>query len=179
MGKSVFCIADSESQAERIVSDLKRNGFHNGDISVLFPDRTGAKDFGHSVRTKASEGAISGIIAAAIIGGTAGWLVGVGHWAFPQAGAIAAAGPVVAALASAAIFGIVGGVAGAFLGHGIPEIVARRYEGKIAHGNILISVHADTGAMARQAKRILQNAGCAEASIAAEAKAPQPRLCPT
>ena len=47
MSKAVFCIATSESQAENIVNQLKTAGFADSDISVLFPDKTGTKDFAH------------------------------------------------------------------------------------------------------------------------------------
>jgi hypothetical protein len=54
MSKSVFCLSDNERQAEKIVQDLiKVGGFSNNDISLLFPDKSGTKDFVHEQHTKA------------------------------------------------------------------------------------------------------------------------------
>src|ERR1700759_3363776 len=165
MGKAVFCIANSESQAEKMVSDLKRGGFRDGDISVLFPDKTGCKDFAHEMHTKAPEGALSGAIVGGFAGAIFGWLLGRGDVFVPGLGVIAAAGPAIAALSATTVGAALGGVVGALFGLNIPEIVAKRYQGKIGVGNILISVHADTGSTARQAKQIFCKAGCNGASI--------------
>src|SRR5580704_11332425 len=103
MGKAVFCIADNESQAEKMVSDLKRSGFRHTDISVLFPDKTGCKDFAHEMHTKAPEGAISGAIIGGIVGAVFGWLVGKGDLILPALGVVAAAGPLIAALSATTV----------------------------------------------------------------------------
>jgi len=178
MGKAVFCIAGSETQAEKMVSDLKRNGFRDSDISVLFPDKTGAKDFAHEHHTKAPEGAVTGASALGIAGGCLGWLAGAGVLMIPGLEPFIAAGPLIAALSCAAVGAAVGGIAGAVVGKGIPEYVARRYEGKIRAGNILLSVHAETVALACKAMQIFSEAGCDDASITNEAKAPRSDLNP-
>jgi hypothetical protein len=177
MGKAVFCIANSESQAEKMVSDLKRSGFRDNDISVLFPDKTGCKDFAHEIHTKAPEGALAGVIAAGVVVAGFGWFVGAGTLTAPALGMFAAAGPFMGALAGGAIGAAIGGMVGAVVGSGFSEIVAKRYQGKIAAGNILISVHADTTGVARQAKQIFFDAGCQGASITAESEVPRQRLC--
>ena len=155
-----------------MVSDLKRNGFRDGDISVLFPDKTGGKDFAHEMHTKAPEGAISGAIMGGMAGVIFGWLLGTGDVIVPALGVVAASGPLISALSAATVVAALGGFIGALIGLTIPEIVAKRYKGKIGVGNILISVHADTRSGARQAKQILCNAGCHTASITAEAHVP-------
>src|SRR6202023_973754 len=106
MAKSVFCLAESDTQAERIVNDLKAANFSNNDISVLFPDKTGTKDFAHEQHTKAPEGAAAGAGAGAVLGGALGWMVGIGSLAIPGLGPLIAAGPIMAALA-----GVAGGAA--------------------------------------------------------------------
>src|SRR5690349_13285938 len=136
MGTSVFCIA-SEAQAQDIVNRLKAANFSNNDISVLFPDRSGTKDFAHEHQTKAPEGAATGAGTGAVLGGTLGWLAGIGALAIPGLGPFVAAGPIAAALSGAAMGGAVGGVAGALVGLGIPEYEAKRYEGKVREGAIL------------------------------------------
>lgn len=173
MAKAVFCISISEFQAETIVNDLKSAGFADNDISVLFPDKTGTKDFAHEQHTKAPEGAVTGASALGVLGGALGWLAGVGLLAIPGAGPFLAAGPVMSALGGAAVGAAVGGIAGALVGMGIPEYVAKRYEGKIKAGNILISVHAETAAQSKRAKEIFTDAGALDIATTAEAVVPQ------
>ncbi len=83
MAKAVFGLVDTESQAERIVDNLKAAGFPNNDISVLFPDKGGTRDFAHEKATKAPEGAAAGAGTGTVVGGVLGWLVGIGSLAIP------------------------------------------------------------------------------------------------
>lgn len=169
MSKAVFCIATSESQAEMIVRELKTGGFADGDISVLFPDKTGTKDFAHEQNTKAPEGAVTGASTGGVVGGTLGWLVGIGALAIPGVGPFIAAGPIMAALGGAAVGATVGGITGALVGMGIPEYEAKRYEGKIKAGNILISVHSENSEETKRAKEIFEQAGAQDISSSSEA----------
>src|SRR5918911_1588232 len=157
MSKAVFCIATSEFQAESIVNELKVAGFSDNDISVLFPDKTGTKDFAHEQHTKAPEGAAAGAGTGGVLGGTLGWLVGIGALAIPGLGPFIAAGPIMAAPSAAGA--ALGGVTGALVGLGIPEYEAKRYEGKIKEGNLLISVHTENSTERARAKRIFEQAG--------------------
>src|SRR5947208_4229453 len=142
MKKAVFCIAKNQTQAEAIVGQLKIEGFSNNDISVLFPDKSGTKDFAHEKNTKAPEGATTGAGTGGVLGGVLGWLAGGGALAIPGVGPFIAAGPIAAALSGAAVGAGTGGIIGALVGLGIPEYEAKRYEGKLREGNILISVHS-------------------------------------
>jgi len=169
MAKAVFCIATSEFQAESIVNELKVAGFSDNDISVLFPDKTGTKDFAHEHHTKAPEGAAAGAGTGGVLGGALGWLAGIGLLSVPGVGPFIAAGPIMAALGGAAVGAAMGGIAGALIGMGIPEYEAKRYEGKIKEGNILISVHTENGSQARRAKEIFENAGAHDISATTEA----------
>lgn len=172
MGNSVICIVTSEAQATRIVSRLRLAGFLSNDISVLFPDTSGTRDFAHEQHTKAPEGATAGAGAGGVLGGTLGWLAGIGALAIPGLGPFIAAGPIVAALSGAAVGAAVGGLTGALVGMGIPEYEAKRYEGKIKAGNILISVHSDDGDQTKLAKEIFDQEGAQDISVASESKAP-------
>jgi hypothetical protein len=165
---SVFCIANSESQAINIVERLKSAGFSNNDISVLLPDKTGTKDFAHEQHTKAPEGAATGAVSGGVLGGALGWLVGIGALAIPGVGPFIAAGPIMAALSGAAVGGTVGGITGALVGMGIPEYEAKRYEGKIKEGNVLISVHSDNRDETKRAKEIFEQAGAKDISSTGE-----------
>ena len=172
MSQAVFCIAKTEGQAQRIVVDLKSAGFGNNDISVLFPDKTGTRDFAHEQNTKAPEGAAAGAGTGGVVGGALGWLAGIGALAIPGVGPLIAAGPIMAALGGAAVGAAVGGLTGALVGMGIPEDEAKRYEGKVKDGNILISVHTEDSDERARAKAIFERAGAEDISSTGEASAP-------
>src|SRR5579872_1136031 len=176
--KSVFCIATSRNQADQIVGQLKTANFSNNDISVLFPDKDTTRDFAHEKNTKAPEGAVAGASTGGVVGGALGWVAGIGALAIPGVGPFIAAGPIIAALSGAAVGAAVGGIAGGLIGLGIPEIEAKRYEGKIKEGNILISVHTENSAEISRAKEIFTTAGAQDICTTSEAttpKASQPR----
>src|SRR5579872_5934096 len=167
--KAVFGIARTESQAVTIADNLKAAGFTENDVSVLFPDKQGTKDFAHEQHTKAPEGATAGAGGGAILGGALGWIVGIGALAIPGLGPFIAAGPIMAALAGAAGGAAVGGLTGALIGMGIPEYEAKRYEGKVKDGNILLSVHTDDSKERELAKEIFVKGGAEDISYTGEA----------
>jgi hypothetical protein len=170
---SVFCIAKTETQAADIVARLKGSSFSSNDISVLFPDTTGTKDFAHEQHTKAPEGAATGSVTGGVLGGAFGWLVGIGALAIPGVGPLIAAGPIMAALGAAAVGGALGGIAGALVGFGIPEYEAKRYEGKVRNGNLLISVHTENSQEVKRAKEIFHEARAEDISTTAESSVPK------
>src|SRR5580765_7039285 len=131
---AVFGIYPSYEAVERAVDELKSAGFRSTDISVLFPENVGTKDFAHAKGTKAPEGATAGAGTGAVVGGALGWLAGIGALAIPGVGPFIAAGPIMGALAGVGVGGAVGGIAGALIGMGIPEYEAKRYEGRIKGG---------------------------------------------
>jgi hypothetical protein len=171
MAQAVFCLAKTEAQAITIVDQLKAAGFSPNDISVLFPDKTGTKDFAHEQHTKAPEGAATGAGAGGVLGGGLGWLVGIGALAIPGLGPFIAAGPIMAALSGAAAGAALGGLTGALIGLGIPEYEAKRYEGKIKEGNILISVHTENRTERSRAKQLFEQAGAEDIADTAEVRA--------
>ena len=128
---AAFGIYTSRAGVEEAVDTLKMEGFRNTDISVLFPQNVGSKDFAHQKNTKAPEGVTVGASSGAIVGGALGWLAGVGALAIPGLGPFIAAGPIMAALAGAGVGGAVGGLTGALVGMGIPEYEAKRFEGRV------------------------------------------------
>jgi hypothetical protein len=171
--KAVFGIAKSESQAILIADRLRAAGFSENDVSVLFPDKQGTKDFAHEQHTKAPEGAAVGAGSGAVLGGALGWIVGIGALAIPGLGPFIAAGPIMAALAGAAGGAAAGGLTGALIGMGIPEYEAKRYEGKVKDGNILMSVHTDDGKERDRAKEIFTKGGAEDISYTGEASVPR------
>lgn len=167
---AVFGIYPSYDAVELAVDALKSAGFRNTDISVLFPENAGTKDFAHAKGTKAPEGAATGAASGAIVGGTLGWLTGIGALAIPGLGPFIAAGPIMAALAGVGVGGAVGGVTGALVGMGIPEYEAKRYEGRLKKGGILLSVHSDNSDWTKRAKEILERTGAEDIASAGETK---------
>src|SRR5512140_448672 len=177
--KSVFCIATSREQANRIVDQLKSASFSNNDISVLFPDKGTTRDFAHEKHTKAPEGAVAGAGTGGVIGGALGWIAGIGALAIPGVGPFIAAGPIIAALSGAAVGATVGGIAGGLIGLGIPEIEAKRYEGKVKAGNLLISVHTENSEEVSHAKEICTKAGAQDICTTGEAGVPKAGRAPS
>src|ERR1700712_5485413 len=121
MKHAVYGIVQTREQAENLVNNLRGEGFTGNDISVLFPDKGGTKDFAHEKNTKAPEGATTGGVAGMGVGAALGWLAGIGSLAIPGVGPFIAAGPIMGALSGAAIGGATGGLLGALVGMGIPE----------------------------------------------------------
>ncbi|MCH8507819.1 MAG: hypothetical protein LAT64_03510 [Phycisphaerales bacterium] len=173
MSTSVFCIAPTESVATAIVSRLKAEKFADNDISVLFPDKSTTRDFAHEKNTKAPEGAVTGAGAGGVVGGTIGLLAGIGLLAIPGLGPFIAAGPIMASLSGIAAGAAIGGITGALIGMGIPEIEAKRYEGKVKDGNILIAVHATDSDRVKLAKEIFENENADDISTGSMADAPK------
>src|SRR5947207_8544995 len=167
---AVFGIYRDRTSVENAVDVLRQENFRNTDISVLFPENQGTKEFAHEKNTKAPEGAAAGAGTGAVLGGTLGWLAGIGALAIPGLGPFIAAGPIMAALAGAGVGGAVGGLTGALVGMGIPEYEAKRYQGRVKDGGILLSVHSDSSDETKRAKEILQQTGAQDISSTGEAR---------
>src|SRR6201984_1362506 len=168
MKRSALCLVDTEAQADAIVGKLRSAGFSDNDISVLFPDKGSTRDFAHKKETKMPEGTAVGASAGAAVGGTIGLLAGIGALAIPGLGPFIAAGPIMAALSGGAIGAGVGGLTGALVGLGIPEYEAKRYEGKVKEGGILVSVHCDSSNEISRAKQILKATGADDIASSGE-----------
>jgi hypothetical protein len=166
---AAFGLYSDRVQVEQGIATLLAGKFRNEDISVLFPDNTGTKDFALEKGTKAPEGAATGGGAGGAIGGTLGLLVGIGALAIPGLGPFIAAGPIMAALAGMGVGGAVGGLVGALVGMGIPEYEAIRYDGRVRQGGILVSVHCDDSEWVARAKDILKQTGAEDIASAGEA----------
>src|SRR6202030_501772 len=171
---AVFGLYQKAVQAEHTVDRLIAAHFRSDAISVLLPDNEGTKDFAHDKSTKAPEGTTAGVTTGGIIGGTLGLLAGIGVLAIPAVGPFIAAGPIMGALAGLGVGGAVGGLIGALIGMGIPEYEAKRYEGHIKEGGVLLSVHCDTSEKITHAKDLLKHTGAQDISSSGEASADYP-----
>jgi hypothetical protein len=165
---AVFGLYRSQSQAEQAVDALQSAGYRSDDISVLMPDQQSSEEFAHEKNTKAPEGTTTGVATGGAIGGTLGLLAGIGALAIPGLGPFIAAGPIMGALAGVGAGGAVGGLVGALVGMGIPEYEAKRYEGSVKDGGILLSVHCDNSDWVARAKKILEQTGARDISSAGE-----------
>ncbi len=171
---AVYGIYPTETSAEQAVNRLLAAGFTNDQISVLLQDKRSTREFAHEKNTKAPEGAATGATTGGIVGGALGLLAGVGALAIPGVGPLIAAGPIMATLAGVGAGGVVGGLIGAMIGLGIPEYEAKRYEGRIKEGGVLLSVHCDTSNQIDSAKRLLESTGAEDIASSGEASADYP-----
>lgn len=168
---AVFGIYHSVKHAEQTVDRLLAAGYTNDAISVLLPDNQSTREFAHEKNTKAPEGTATGVTTGGVIGGTLGLLAGIGALAIPGVGPFIAAGPIMGALAGLGVGGAVGGLIGALVGMGIPEFEAKRYEGQIKDGGVLLSVHCDTSEQIKRAKEVLKETRAQDISSTGEASA--------
>src|ERR1700678_2948128 len=166
---AVFGIFTTVASADNATDSLVKSGFSASDISALLPENLGTKPMGTEKATKAPEGATAGAGAGAVLGGTLGLLAGIGALAIPGVGPFIAAGPIMAALAGLGVGGAVGGFTGALIGMGIPEYEAKRYEGRIKNGGILLSAHCDTSEEIKRAKEVMKETGAEDISSTGEA----------
>jgi hypothetical protein len=173
---AVFGIYSTRSAVENGVSSLLNAGFTYADVSILLPESlSGTKDMGTEKATKAPEGTAVGVTAGGVIGGTLGLLAGIGALAIPGVGPLIAAGPIVAALAGLGVGGTVGGLTGALIGLGMPEFEAKRYEGRMNKGGILLSVHCDTSEEIKRAKQVLEATRAEDVSSTGESSSDVPK----
>lgn len=169
--KAVFGIYPTTAAAESAVDRLTTGGFSQEDVSVLMSDVDATKEFAHQKATKAPEGTAVGVTTGGVVGATVGLLAGLGALAIPGVGPLIAAGPIMASLAGLGVGGALGGLVGALVGMGIPEYEAKRYEGRIKDGGVLLSVHCDTAQEVGKAKDILKETGADDIASAGEESA--------
>lgn len=168
---AVFGLYNTESQAAQGVDELRLVGFRHTDVSLLYSENGGNKDLAHEKNTKAPEGGIAGASTGALVGGALGWLAGIGALAIPGLGPFIAAGPIMGLLSGLGVGGTVGGLTGALIGAGMPEYEAKRFEGRIRKGGVLLSVHTDDSEWEKIAKKALEKTGAQDISSTSEAKA--------
>lgn len=169
---ATFGIYPDRATFEAGLEALRAAGFRSSDVSAVLPERDHtSKDLAHEIHSKAPEGIAAGAGAGAALGGVLGWLIGIGALAIPGIGVLAAAGPIVAALAGAGAAGATGGLIGGLIGAGMPEIEAKRYAGRVREGGYLVSVHCDDGEWAARARETLQTTGAHDVVATREAVA--------
>jgi outer membrane lipoprotein SlyB len=170
MATSVYCIASNSTVSAAIIDALRRAGLRGSDVSAVYPHRETASPDGAPQQTKAPVGALAGAAAGGVFGASVGWLMGMGSLVIPGFGPLIAAGPILAILSGAAIGATTGGLAGSLIGHGIPEVIAKRYEMHVRDGHVMISVHAIDGAEVDKVTLVLEQHGAENIHAVPDAK---------
>ncbi len=169
---AVFGIYSTLDGVDQATNALVASGFPVAAISVLLPEGLGvANDVATQESMKAPGDAKIGAVAGATAGGVLGLLAGIGALAIPGVGPIIAAGPVVDVLTGMGVGGAVGGFTGAIFGMGIPEDEAKRYEGRLKKGGILVSLQCKTSDEVKRAKEIVEQTGGEQISSTTESSA--------
>jgi hypothetical protein len=166
---AVYGIYPNIESADRAIDVLTAQGFTEQDVSVLMADSDSNKEFAHQKHTKAPEGTAAGLTAGGVVGGAVGLLAGLGALAIPGVGPLIAAGPIMGTLAGLGVGSTVGGLVGALVGAGLPEYEAKRYEGRVKNGGVLLSVHCITSDEITSAKNLLKGTGAEDIASSTEA----------
>jgi hypothetical protein len=166
--RSVFCIAASRGRADRIVHDLKEAGYSGAELSVLFLDGSAGDGRASASKSHAAVGVLA-VRSACEIRGVLAWIAGIRPLVIPGVGPLIAAGPVAAALGSATL----GGIAGGLTDFDVPQVEAMRYESRIKDGAILISVHSENPEKSDQARGIFTENGAENICTMIEVSTPK------
>ncbi|OCT15034.1 low temperature-induced protein [Paenibacillus pectinilyticus] len=140
MSKHIIGIFNTEEEAIRVINQLKAEGFHSEELSVIGRNREDLDHIEVATATKAEEGLATGAATGGVLGGVTGLLVSIGALAIPGLGPIIAAGPIVAILTGAAVGASAGGLVGGLVGLGIPEKEAMYYDEYVQNGKVLVLV---------------------------------------
>ena len=135
-----------EKDAQAAVAELRREGFGEPDISVVYTDTS------HAVQ--------AGLINGALWGGVLGALWGL---LFPPAGLLVAAGPILGvflsgvglAAAGAVTVAALDGLIAALIHLGMPQEIATSLGERVHKGDTLVIVHAMSPEQAERARAIL------------------------
>jgi len=152
---AVFGIFPDRMSIETVVTGLKREGFRNSDISVLFRENRGTYQQTRPLNFIASAAAKATSTTVGACHGALRWLAGLSPLAIPGRGTFVAAGPVRAALEGNAFGGSHGALAGSLIEMGMPEFQAKRYEGWLENRWFLLSVQLSDSQLMTKARRIL------------------------
>jgi uncharacterized membrane protein len=152
---AVFGIFPDRMSIETVVTSLKREGFRNSDVSVVFRENRGTYEQSRPLSSIASAAAKATSTTVGACHGALRWLAGLSPIAVPGRGTFVAAGPVRAALEGNAFGGIHGALAGSLVDMGVPEFQARRYEGWLENRWFLLSVQLSDSQLMTKARRIL------------------------
>src|SRR5690242_2081812 len=107
--QAVVGVFRDRAEASNAIEALKDAGFPVDDISILMPDDRPAQAGDDTSNT--DFGAAGPAVAGGVLGGAAGWLVGIGSFLIPGVGPFIGAGALITSLVGAAIGASVGALA--------------------------------------------------------------------
>lgn len=168
---SAFGIYRDKDTVMDAIESLQASGFRPADISVLYPENQGSKDLAHEKHSKAPEGAVAGGSVGALAGAGLGWMASAGLLGVMALEPTLSAGPILSVLSGIGAGVMAGGLVGGLAGMGIPEYEAKRFEGRVRRGGILLSVHCDNPDWRRSAVKLLKQSGATDIATAGEARA--------
>jgi hypothetical protein len=168
---AIFGIYPHRASFEYALNALKIAGFRETDISVLLQEKTGTNKLATKKGTKAPKGVATRAGSGAGIEGAQGWWTGTGALAVRGLGPLLIAGPFAGTLAGKGIGGTLGGLADTLLGLGIHRYEAKRYQGRIENGGVLLSLHCDSPNCVEKANRMLSATGAEDISSTGESAA--------
>ncbi|GEM_PF-2521332 len=145
MSNLITGLFDSETAAEKAVSELKQIGYTQNELSIIMKDRTASADFADEVgASRTLEGVGTGAAIGGTLGAVLGGLLAVGSITIPGF-AFVAAGSLAAMFAGAGAGGLAGSLLGWLTTAGIPDDVAPYYERSINEGGIVVAVATHPG----------------------------------
>ena len=168
MTKAVYGIVRTHAGAAFLIDKLRNGGFASTEVSVLAPHNSQDQGLAVEKHTKSLEGTATGATAGGVLGGVVGLLAGIGTLAIPGLGILVAAGPLLATLSGMGVGASVGGLAGGLIGIGIPEYEAKRYEGHLEKGGILVAVHCEDSEAVSRAQELMQAGGATDVAVSRE-----------
>lgn len=145
----------SRQQAETAINSLISHGFSRDTISVVATEETSTA--APKVGPVPETGSTSDTAEKAVIGGMAGFIVGIAALAIPGVGPVIAAGPLAAALTGAAAGAATGGLIGIMTDDGIPQREAERYSKAIRAGHVMVTLRTPEDRAASAADLLEQN----------------------
>jgi len=152
---AAFGIFPDRMGIETVVSSLKREGFCNSDVSVLFRENRGTWGQTRPMSSVAAAAARATSLTLGSCYGALRWLVGLGPVTIPGKGEFVAVGPVRAAIEAGTSDSFYGRLAGSLIAMGVPEYQAKRYEDWLENRWFLLSVQFTDPQRMIKVKRIL------------------------
>ncbi len=141
MSHFVFCLARDPVQARTVVDALDAIGITSDRISVLAATQEDTGKLAQGLHAHSAHGSFTG----GNIGGSIGWLAGLGSLAIPGIGLFIAAGPILGFLTGIAVGRAVGNLNGAMIEEmGIPDASLPRYKDGLNAGQVVISAKTTT-----------------------------------
>ncbi len=163
---AIFGIYRDKNEIKNAIHALKKLGFKDKKISVLFPEHEGAKDFAQVQNNELLRGAGYGAFIGVAVVAAFDLLFYAGLINSPSLDALPSLHSSMAITVSVFFGMVIGACCGILVGIGTPEPVAKRYGQYIHAGGILLSVESENLEESEHAKRILEKTGGQDISAA-------------